>query len=195
MVVLLTCGVSWHLDDAFAVHPSFPGVEGSDPHRHLDRGPGHVDSGRANAQRSWRLKNTPGTWKGQRKSNCVVICLCWYIKKNMGMVLIIKVSRHSWDGDSFSTGCYPQLYHPAETRRSKSAFSECDVSFGMNTLSSPAFLQENGCWFGGHHPLAASITEAWWWNCIPLMQIQRNFIYFGNLLTRRFRTIFIVTLS
>lgn len=36
MVVLLTCGVSCHLDDALAVHPSFPGVEGSDPHRHLD---------------------------------------------------------------------------------------------------------------------------------------------------------------
>lgn len=37
--------------------------------------------------------------------------------------------------------------------------------------------------------------EAWWWNCIPLVQKQRDFIYFGNLLTRRLRTIFIVTLS
>ena len=63
--VLLTCGVSRHLDDALAIHPSLPRVEGSDPHRHLDRGPGHVDSGRVDVQKSCRPKERPETCEGQ----------------------------------------------------------------------------------------------------------------------------------
>lgn len=41
----LTCGVSWHLNDAFALLPDLPVVEGSNPHRYLHRGPGHDAGG------------------------------------------------------------------------------------------------------------------------------------------------------
>ena len=43
--LILTGGVPRHLDDALAVLPNFSGVEGPDPHRHLDRGRSHGASG------------------------------------------------------------------------------------------------------------------------------------------------------
>lgn len=38
---LLTGGVSSHLDDALAILGHLPGVEGADPHCHLDGSPSH----------------------------------------------------------------------------------------------------------------------------------------------------------
>lgn len=42
---ILTGGVPCHLDDALAFLPHLSGVEGSNPHRHLDGGRGHGASG------------------------------------------------------------------------------------------------------------------------------------------------------
>lgn len=43
--VALTGGVSRHLNDALALLAHLPRVEGSDPHRHLDRSSGHLAGG------------------------------------------------------------------------------------------------------------------------------------------------------
>lgn len=43
--ITLTGGVSGHLNDALALLAHLPGVEGSDPHRHLDGSSSHLAGG------------------------------------------------------------------------------------------------------------------------------------------------------
>lgn len=78
----LTCGVSWHLNDALALLPHLPGVEGSDPHCHLDWSPRHAAAGWGGMGLSegWR-----SVWPGRHTP-----CTCRRVERKLLRLLEVE---------------------------------------------------------------------------------------------------------